>query len=1024
MTAITIQQRLTRLRVLIDELSCWRVRSSQELASWSSDGEPLSAGERWPGRRRAATMTHPDVTVPAGWPLDRTRLRLDLGDEALVEVRYPDGPAPFAVDLNHRELPVRGRTFSVHADAVARHEFGDAGRDPRLTESSLILLEPAVDQLVRRLSLLVEAGFELGGHEVVPHLVHAAEVALGSVRLPSETTDYIRRTAVLPRQHGIWRLPDSAFGPVAPLADDEVASVVRASDGLQTALLSLRERFPKQGTLAVTGHAHIDLAWLWPMDETRLKARRTFSTMTSLFELEQNRDFRFNQSSAQIYAFLEQDDPALFERVQGEIAAGRWEPVGGMWVEPDTNMPTGESLTRQLLYGQRYFERTFGRRHRVCWLPDCFGFTAALPQLLRGAGIDSFFTVKLTWQETNRFPYDLFRWQGLDSSEVLVHMFENPRSPRGSNLSGYNGDVRPVNLITTWANFRGKVQHDESLLTIGAGDGGGGPQQEMLDDMVELAAFPVLPEIKNTTVDAFFDRLRQAAPSADLPKWAGELYFELHRGTLTTQGRTKRMHRQAERTLLAAETLGAMVALRGGGTPPSLEPLWQVLLRNEFHDILPGSSIREVYELTEVELAQVIEGAGACVEEHLDRLVAGFAGDRAGFIVVNPGLAPRPLRAVLSDPVEGSQAVEGGHLVAEGGAPLPGLSVTSRTSPAPVGTLRVEPRLLENDLVRIELGPDAVLTSVWDKRAGREALDGRANQLWAYVDKPREWDAWDVDASYADVGEEITDVESWEVTEQGPFRAAIRVRRRFRNSTITQDLRLWANSARLDIRTTLDWHDRRWLLKARFPLTVQAERATFECAYGVVQRPTTRNTTWEAAKFEVPGHRFADLSEPGFGVALLNDGRYGHHALGNELGLSLLRSPIWPDPLADDGTQVITYALYPHAGDWLEGGVLAEADDLNQPLRGRAAQVAGDGVWTAAEIGPLPVGLGTFKVAEDGDDLVLRVYEPRGSRGAVTVGLPEGWRLASELNLLEDEIGEPELSISPFQVRSWKVSRK
>jgi alpha-mannosidase len=285
------------------------------------------------------------------------------------------------------------------------------------------------------------------------------------------------------------------------------------------------------------------------------------------------------------------------------------------------------------------------------------------------------------------------------------------------------------------------------------------------------------------------------------------------------------------------------------------------------------------------------------------------------------------------------------------------------------------------------------------------------------------WEAWDIEADYEQQGQEITDLRSLEVVERGPHRAAIRIVRGFRDSTITQEIRLWSNSARIDFRTTLDWHDRRWLLKARFPLAVQADHATFECAFGVIRRPTLRNTTWEAAKFEVAGHRFADISEPGYGVALLNDGRYGHHASGGELGLSLLRSPVSPDPLADEGTQTVTYSLYPHPGDWLEGGVLAEAEDLNQPLRGRQAEVVGERTWTAVQVDGVPLALGAFKVAEDSEDLVLRLYEPRGGRGQAAIRLPEDWSVASEVNLLEEELGAPDLSFRPFQVRSWRLSK-
>ena len=332
-------------------------------------------------------------------------------------------------------------------------------------------------------------------------------------------------------------------------------------------------------------------------------------------------------------------------------------------------------------------------------------------------------------------------------------------------------------------------------------------------------------------------------------------------------------------------------------------------------------------------------------------------------------------------------------------------------------------RVLENDLVRVELADDGTLAGVLDKRLGRDVLDGRGNQLWAYVDKPRNWDAWDLEAGYADDGAEIA-ADRIEVVETGPHRAAIRVHRSFRDSRIVQDVRLWAGSARIDFATRLDWHDRRFLLKARFPLAVRSPRATFETAFGVVERPTHHNTSWDSARYEVAGHRFADLSEPGCGVALLNDGRYGHHAVGSELGLSLLRSPVWPDPLADEGEQEVVYALLPHAGSWHEGGVLAEAQDLNRPLPALAVGHGAGASLRPLRLGGLPVGLGALKPLEDGGGLVLRAYEPRGGRGRVALDLPDGWRADARLDLLERETGAPDLGLGPFSVGSWRLRRR
>ncbi len=431
--------------------------------------------------------------------------------------------------------------------------------------------------------------------------------------------------------------------------------------------------------------------------------------------------------------------PRSSPSIKEKVAAGQWEPNGAMWVEPDTNMPTGESFVRQLLYGQRYFEQTFGARHNVCWLPDCFGFSPAMPQLLNLAGVTSFFTIKVNWSETNVMPYDLFWWEGLNGSRVLAHTFNNP-------VGGYNAETGPRAVIETWKNFRGKYANPESLLAFGYGDGGGGPTQEMLDRQRLFGDFPVVPSLRPTKVEDWFAAtLHRVSDDPTLPVWVGEMYLELHRGTLTTQSRTKYLHRHAERALITAETTASMATLLGEPEPASLEPHWRVLLRNEFHDILPGSSIREVYEEAEHELSGVIAEGDRVTADRLAAIAARLvpAGDTPAVLVVNPDLSPRPLRLAAPDPLPGGQPVEGGS-VFTGPTPVPGLTATVilETTAAP---LSVGDNWLENDLLRVEIDrTSGALARVFDKRANRETLADRANQIWAYVDKPRNWDAWDL----------------------------------------------------------------------------------------------------------------------------------------------------------------------------------------------------------------------------------------------------------------------------------------
>ena len=1004
--SLTPAQRLTRLKVRLAELAFWRERESRPVDGWSFEGAPIAVGDLWP-RREGVVHFAAKAEVPAGWSLADTRLSVNVGGESLISLTYEDGETiRFGLDPYHEEFPLKGARFAISTDSVARLPFGEPVREPRLNRAKLIWLDVPVHKLHLLLMQVAEAVATLGNHEVVPHLLDAAEHTTRALDWPSATQDYIARYGDFTQHRSIWQLPPLMADPAA-LNQGERGSVVAAHDELVETLKALRERFPQQGEIALTGHAHIDLAWLWPYAETRRKMRRTFHTALSL--MEQSEDFRFNQSTAHYYAQMQEDDPALFDKIAAKVKSGQWETVGGMWVEPDTNMPTGESLARQILYGQRYFEKTFGVRHTVCWLPDCFGFSGALPQLLKQGGIDNFFTIKVNWSETNHIPADLFWWEGLDGSRVLTHTFDNP-------MHGYNGFVQPDCFVPTWQNFRGKTKHPTTLLAVGYGDGGGGVTPTMVEREEQLRDFPALPKARWTTIKSFFAGAQASAKAQKMPVWVGEIYLELHRATLTTQSGVKRMHRQAERALITAETLASLNHMIGGPAPESLEPTWRVVLKNEFHDILPGSSIHEVYDDAERELGGAIDAGLAVQRQALAGIVSNLArGDVAdALVVVNPSLSPRRVRLTLAD---------GAAIASDETVPPLGITVFDRARLAAVSGLSVSRTHLENAHLRVAIGADGTITSLIHKATGREALAGRANQLWVYpVDKPRNWDAWDVEEDYAERGEELTGAESVEVVEQGPHRAAIRVTRRYRHSTIVQTLALAANGLRLDIETELDWHDRRVFLRTLTPAAVRSSTASFESAYGVTKRTTHTNTSWDEAMFEAPGHRFVDLSEPGFGLAVLNNAKYGHSVRGNVLGLSLLRSPVYPDPLADEGKQSFTYALMPHAGDWFDGGVREEAEDLNQPLLVTRASGLAIGTVTPIAVAGIPVGFSGLKGAEDGRGLVLRVYEPAGRRGDLKLSLGSGWREAGSVTILEEPMERgPGEDLRPFEVRSWRL---
>jgi len=1046
------RHRLDRHKVRVEELKLWRNARESRIEEWrfAADGgeaKEIRLGDFWPRDALPASFSA-EAKIPEDWAGTPVELELWLGGEGFVRLStgFSGGLNPF-----HRSFPVTqkaagGEKVGVEAEVVPRGMFGTNVAEPQLMRSSLVVPETDVRALERDLGLIVEVCNQLGDHEVVPHLLDVVDSAFAGLFSVWPTRSEVALTRYLETyaestDGGPWSLPPAPRN-VEPLSEETRSAVREARRMVDSSLKELKAEYPPVGRLALTGHAHLDLAWLWPVSETMRKGRRTFASVLSL--MERYDDFVFNQSSAQLYRWIEAESPEIFERVKRCVEEGRWEPVGGSWVEADCQIPSGESMVRQMLYGQRYFEAKFGQRSRVAWLPDAFGFSAALPQLLRGAGMEGFFTYKLNWSETNEFPYDLYEWEGIDGSTVIAHDFENPGQD-------YNGNIAPQDLYGTWRNFEGKRHHPESLFSFGWGDGGGGPSEQMLENYARLKSFPAMPRLRMAHVDEFFESL----PRDGLPRWTGELYLELHRGTLTTQARIKKLNREAEHRLLEAEALATLAALHGGEYQrEELEAAWKALLLNQFHDILPGTSIGEVYEVAHKELADVVRTARKLRDRALSP--AQEEPPEPALLVANVSLNPRPLSVLLDavrrpggaagvsdadgNPLPTQETENGELLVHAPGQSVPGLgwqTLTAQHTSAPgrreaqdVGVEVAGRRaVLDNGLLRVEVGEDGTLHRVYDSEAGREVLARHANQLWAYTDKPREWEAWDVDEGYEQEGEEISGVESVEVVEGGPLRASVRVSRRWRGSTIAQTYRLLAGSRRLDVESYVDWHERRVLLRTLFPLAVRSHESTCETMFGALRRPTHHNTPWDATRFEVSAHRFCDLSEPGYGVALLNDGKYGHSAKGNVIGISLLRSPLYPDPFADEGEHRFTYSLFPHTGDWTTAGVAQEAFALNAPLFPVLAQ--GDALpqgFALLEAEGLELALGSLKLAESGEGVILRLYEPHGARGDCTLRFARRVDRVERTNLLEEAEGPAEvrggavrLGIRPFEVVTLKV---
>jgi alpha-mannosidase len=713
--------------------------------------------------------------------------------------------------------------------------------------------------------------------------------------------------------------------------------------------------------ISAIGHAHIDTAWLWPLAETYRKTVRTFGSQTRY--MDEYPEYRFACSQAQQYAWIKERNTDLWERIRAKVESGQFVPVGGSWVEPDCNIPSGESLLRQFMHGQRFFEDEFGIRCREFWSPDAFGYCNQLPQLMRLNGITRFLTQKLSWNKFNRPDSHTFTWQGIDGSEVLGHF---------PPADDYNSQVSVKELLYAQREFKDHESSGHSLLVYGYGDGGGGPTRAMLESLRRAADLQGLPRTHTATSDEFFAMLE--AEDADRPVVVGELYFEYHRGVFTSQAFVKRGNRVCEQLLHDAEFLATV---RGGYPREELDRLWKLLLVQQFHDILPGSSIGLVYDDARRDFAQL--------ERELHALV-GEGGTPVNTIDV-------PRREVVRNPA--------GDLVAVEAAP----HASGRLVEAG-DEVRVDGLTLENAHLRVQLAEDGSLSSVVERATGREVLAAPGNRLELYDDLPVKFDAWDIDPFHLETRRDCPPAESWTVADAGPLRAEIAFDRHVGDrSTLRQVVRLDAGSRRVEFHTVVDWHEEHKLLKVCFPIAVRATSATYEMPFAYAERPTHRSTSFDRARYEVPGHRWADLSEHGFGAALLTDSKYGYSCYANELRISLLRAPKSPDPEADMGRHEFAYALFPHAGGWREAGIVAEGKRFNAPLRWT------DGIpeTSFASVDDPNVALDTIKRGERSDALVLRLYEAHGGRGVARVRLASPVQRARLANALEEETGEIEI---------------
>ncbi|ARF58922.1 alpha-mannosidase [Streptomyces gilvosporeus] len=981
-----------------------------EVAAWVAPGEPVpvaeglaashspvAVGDSW-GAPWATTWFKVTGRVPREWAGRTVEAVLDLGfDERMpgfqceALVYAPDGSPVKGLNPRNQWVrvgaPVRGgERVEWHLEAASNPvilgvppfrptALGDpktAGSAPlyRLARMDLAVFDTAVWELIQDLEVLGELMAEL------PVDAPRRWEVLGAVGRALDAVD----------------LRD--VGGSAEAARAELREVLAAPAAASAHRIS------------AVGHAHIDSAWLWPLRETVRKVARTTANMTAL--LADEPEFVYAMSQAQQYAWIKEHRPEVYALVRQAVAEGRFVPAGGMWVESDTHMPGSEAMARQFVHGKRFFLEEFGIENDEVWLPDTFGFAAGLPGIIKAAGSKWLLTQKISWSRTNAFPHHTFRWEGIDGTRIFTHF---------PPVDTYNCQLSGAELAHAERNFRDKGAARHSLAPTGWGDGGGGTTREMIAKARRLRDLDGSPVVRWERPADFFAAAQAEYPQA--PVWVGELYLELHRGTLTSQARTKRGNRRSEQLLREAELWSATAAVLRHHPYPyaALDRLWKTVLLHQFHDILPGSSIAWVHREAERTYAAV----AAELEEIIGAALGALAG--GGNMELTANAAPHARSGIAAGAL-GVAATEGPEVRA---VPRPGGGFT-----------------LDNGLLRIEVDARGLVVSAYDHDTDREAVAPgcAANLLQSHPDFPNMWDAWDVDAFYRNVVTDLTEADEVALRTASPSGATVRVTRSFGASHVTQDLTLARGQRRLDIATDVDWHESETFLKAAFPLDLHAERYAAETQFGHLYRPTHTNTSWEAAKFEVPAHRFVHATEPGWGVALVNDCLYGHdltrtirdgdggdHGTTTTVRLSLLRAPRFPDPETDQGLHHFRYALVPGAGI---GDAVREGHRINLPER----RLSGSGpVAPLVTVDDDATVVTAVKLADDtSGDVIVRLHEAHGGRATTTLTTAFGLSDALTTDLLErptddgpalERAGNTvRLALRPFQIVTLRLVRQ
>ncbi|CAM4309629.1 alpha-mannosidase [Nocardiopsis rhodophaea] len=982
-----------------------------EIARWDAPGEPVpvaaglsasytaaSVGDAW-GPPWGTTWFRVRGEVPPDWAGRTVEAVIDLGFDERMPGFQCEGLAYTADGAVVKGLSPRNRWLRVGSPAAGgqRVEY---------------YVEAAANPVV--LGVPPFRPTELGDRDTAPdrplYAVRGVDLAVFDATVwelvqDMDVLDQLMRELPVdaPRRWELLRALECALDAVD--LHDVSATAARAREELAPALAAPAHTSAHR--VSAIGHAHIDSAWLWPLRETVRKVARTTANVTAL--MDDHPEFLFAMSQAQQLAWIKEHRPEVYERVKKKVSEGRFVPVGGMWVEADTNMPGSEALARQFVYGKRFFAEEFGVDTREVWLPDSFGYSAALPQIVKLSGSEWFLTQKISWNQKNPFPHHTFWWEGIDGTRVFTHF---------PPVDTYNSELSGREMAHAERNYREKGAGTRSLAPFGWGDGGGGPTREMLARAERLRDLEGSPRVEIERPSDFFARARQEY--ADAPVWLGELYLELHRATYTSQAATKRGNRRSEQLLREAELWSATAAVRTGLDYPyeRLDRVWRTVLLHQFHDILPGTSIAWVhreaaatYAAVAAQLTEVIETA--------QRALAGAPPDAGD--------------------AEGPRVVFNAAPHARNGVPALGAGTATSASGEVRHTREGGAHVLSNGLIRVVIDADGLVASVLDLREGREALapGARGNLLQLHPDFPNMWDAWDVDSFYRNTVVDLVDADEVTAGRAADGGVEVRVRRSFGSSALTQTLTLRPGTKRLDIAAEVDWRETENFLKAAFPLDVRSDDAASEIQFGHVRRPTHTNTSWDAAKFETCAHRWIHVGEPGYGHAVVNDSTYGHDVTRDvradggtttTVRLSLLRAPRFPDPRTDHGVHRFSYALVPGAE---VGDAVREGYRINLPERA----VPGDGdVSPLVAVDHPGVVVEAVKLAEDhSGDVVVRMYESRGARARAEVAFGFDAGRVTRVDLLERRLAdapEPEetaagvrLALRPFEIVTLRVPR-